>query len=197
MIWIILQFIFLSLPFVLPMALYKSKRRFMAKFYDVMARSAKARKLYAQVLLILLLLFHYVYTSGHPGEFGVVLSTIVCAMLSSAKRADRWLRRLLDRPRAFVIFALVAMVIGFMPHLYTTAVTIACILLAALFYPSVRVMSEYGDADKVAGWIRHPGTFAESYHDNRQVKPPYDADKGNAAYSHNPYNDKSSKKERV
>lgn len=179
------------------MALYKSKRRFMAKFYDVMARSAKARKLYAQVLLILLLLFHYVYTSGHPGEFGVVLSTIVCAMLSSAKRADRWLRWLIDRPRAFVIFALLAMVIGFMPHLYTMAVTIACILLAALFYPSVRVMSEYGDADKVAGWIRHPGTFAESYHDNRQVKLPYDAGKGNAAYSHNPYNDKSSKKERV
>ena len=79
MTWIILQFIFLALPFVLPMALYKSKHRFMVKFYDTMTRSAKARKLYAQVLLILLLLFHYVYTCGHPGEFGVVPSTIVCA----------------------------------------------------------------------------------------------------------------------
>lgn len=44
---------------------------FMVRFYDAMIHSVKARKLYVQVVLILLLLFHYVYISGHVGEFGV------------------------------------------------------------------------------------------------------------------------------
>ena len=43
----------------------------MVRFYDAMIHSVKARKLYVQVVLILLLLFHYVYISGHVGEFGV------------------------------------------------------------------------------------------------------------------------------
>ena len=66
MTWIILQFVFLAMPVVLPALLYRSRRYFMAKFYDKMIWSEKARRLYTHVLLIVLLLFHYVYTSGHP-----------------------------------------------------------------------------------------------------------------------------------
>lgn len=191
MIWIILQLIFCSIPFVTSLALYKSRRRCMANFYDAMIRSPKARKLYVQVLLILLLLFHYIYTNGHAGEFGVVLSTIVCAAMFSFKRVDRWLRRLLDRPRAFVRLALAALVIGFVPHLYTMAVTATYLLLAALFYPSVRVMTEWKDMRKIAGWVKHPEKLTESYHSNHHAKLPQDVDSGNPIYSHN-Y--KSSKK---
>ena len=96
----------------------------MARFYDKMVWSEKARRLYAHVLLIVLLLFHYVYTSGHPGEFGIVPSTIVCAAWASFRRADRWMRGLLDRPKRFVWFALLALVIGFVPHLYTMALSL-------------------------------------------------------------------------
>lgn len=191
MIWIILQLTFCAMPFLVSLALYKSKRRFMANFYDAMIRSNKAPKLYVQVLLILLLLFHYVYTSGHAGEFGIILSTIVCAAMFSFKRVDRWLRGLLDRPRTFVRLALVALVIGFVPHLYTMAVTIAYLLLAALFYPSVRVMSEWNDMDKIAKWVKHPEKLAESYHSNHRAKLPHDVNSGNPIY---PHNDKSSKK---
>ena len=79
------------------------------------------------------------------GEFGILLSTGVCAAMFSFRWTDNWLRRLLDRPRAFVTLASVALVIDFVPHLYTLAITIAYLLLAALFYPSVRVMSECKD----------------------------------------------------
>lgn len=57
MIWNILQLIFCITLFVLPLALYKSHRSFMVRFYDAMIHSVKARKLYVQVVLILLLLF--------------------------------------------------------------------------------------------------------------------------------------------
>ena len=80
----------------------------MAAFYRAMTGNAKARKLYTQVLVVLLLLFHYVYTTGHPGQFGTVLSTIVSAMLFSSRRTERWLRKLLDRPRAFVFCGIMA-----------------------------------------------------------------------------------------
>ena len=152
------------MPVVLPALLYSSRRYFMAKFYDKMIWSEKARRLYTHVLLIVLLLFHYVYTSGHPGEFGVVPSTIVCAAWASFRRADRWMRCLLDRPKRFVWFALLALVIGFVPHLYTMSVTIAFILLAALFYPSARVMSERTDMRKFLEWLEYPGALADSYH---------------------------------
>ena len=59
------------------------------------------------------------------GEFGILLSTGVCAAMFSFRRTDNWLRRLLDRPRAFVTLASGALVIGFVPHLYTLAITIA------------------------------------------------------------------------
>lgn len=177
--WNILQLIFCLVPFALPLALYKSRRPFMATFYDAMARSAKARKLYMQVLLILLLLFHYVYTVGHPGEFGILPSTAVCAVLFSFRRADRWLRALCDRPRAFGTLVLVSLATGFVPHLYTMAITAAYLLLAALFYPSVRVMAECSDRNRIPAWVTRPGLLAESYHDHHHAKLPHEADSGN------------------
>lgn len=183
MIWNILQLIFCVVSFALPLALYKNHRIFMIRFYDAMIRSTKARKLYVQVLLILLLLFHYVYTVGHPGEFGVLPSTALCAVLFSFKRADKWLRALCDRPRAFGTLSLAALAIGFMPHLYTTAVTAAYLLLAALFYPSVRVMTEWNDGSRILDWVEYSGLLAESYHDHHHAKLPHDADSGNSDIS--------------
>jgi len=44
------------------------------------------------------------------------------------------------------------------------SVTIAFILLAALFYPSARVMSERTDMRKFLEWLEYPGALADSYH---------------------------------
>ncbi len=195
MTWIIWQFLFLALPVVLPMTLYKRGHRFMARFHDAMARSVKARKLYAQLLLIVLLLFHYVYTGGHPGEFGVVLSTAVCAALFSFRRADRWLRGLTDRPRTFVCFALAAAVIGFVPHLYTAAVTVAFLLLAALFYPSTKVLSEREGGNGKPDSPVLPATSAGCRPENHHAKLPHEADNDNPIYPYNSQIDKSSKTE--
>lgn len=71
----------------------------------------------------------------------------------------------LARPaETFRLVALLALVIGFVPHLYTMAVTIAFVLLAALFYPSARVMSEKTDIRKFLEWLECPGALADSYH---------------------------------
>ena len=67
----ILQLIFCVTPLVLSLILYKKPYRFMAKFHASMKQNIRARKLYTRVILFLLLLFHYVYASGHAGEFGI------------------------------------------------------------------------------------------------------------------------------
>ena len=112
MMWIAVHLAFAALPFVLTAALYSRKRRFPAGEGDARARDAKARKFYAQLLLVLLLLYHYAYTNGHPSGFGVLLSTGACAALFSSRRTDRWLRGLSGRPRAFAELALAAVAIG-------------------------------------------------------------------------------------
>ena len=170
MTWIILQFVFLLLPVFLPMVLYRSRRPFMAAFYRAMTGNAKARKLYTQVLVVLLLLFHYVYTTGHPGQFGTVLSTIVSAMLFSSRRTERWLRKLLDRPKVFVFCGIIALAICAVPQLFTLSVTISYILLAALFYPSGKILSEWEDKDRRFYLSEHPDTMSDCYHCNHHAR---------------------------
>ena len=91
MTWILLQLVFPLLLLIVPLVLYKSSNSYMTRFYIAMLRNKAARRLYLQTLLIVLLLFHYIYVSGHFGEFGVLFSTILCGILFSHKRAERWL----------------------------------------------------------------------------------------------------------
>lgn len=174
----ILQFIFCMMPFVLSVTLYKKPYRFMAKFHAAMARNAKARKLYTHILLVLLLLFHYIYSSGHIGEFGILVSTSICAAMLSFSLADRWLCRLHDRQDVFAGFAALVLVICFEPHLYTTAVTVSYILLAALFYPSVPVTAGRGNESKTAGQANHSEIISNVNHDNHHAMLPDEADNG-------------------
>lgn len=183
MIWIICQFLFLALPVVLVQVLYKSGIRFTANFSEALRRHLRARKLYTQMQLVLLLLFHYVYTKGHPGEFGVVLSTILCAMLASHKRTDRWLRVLQDRPRRFVSFALAALAIGFNPHLYTLSVTVSYILMAALFYPSTEEQSKGKEKQEGLRTLPCQGTGDDGLLENHHAACRDNADSGSLTSS--------------
>lgn len=143
MTWIIIEPLFPILIIVLPLALYRSDRPFMAKFCLGMTASESVRKFYTRCFLMLLLLYHYVYAGGHFGEWGAVLSAVPCAALFSFKCADRWMRGLHDNRKRFVLTALFASAICAIPHLHTLAVTLAFLLLAAMFYPSSGILAEW------------------------------------------------------
>ena len=164
MIWIIIEMLFPALLIILPMSLYRSNRLFMAKFYLRMAGSESARKLYVQCMLIFLLLYHYVYAGGHFGEWGVLISTIPCAVLFSFRRADRWMHRLHGDKKRFVMAALITLVICAVPHLHTTVFTLAFLLLAAMFYPSCNVLSKWEDEETKKQWCKNPRTLSEYYY---------------------------------
>lgn len=164
MFWIIIEMLLLPLLIVLPLALYRTDRLFMAKFHTGMVVKRNVRKLYAQSLLIFLLLYHYIYAGGHFGEWGILISTILCAVLFSFKRADKWLHNLHENRRSFVLIAFLALAICAIPHLHTTAVTLAFLLLAAMFYPSCRVLAEWQDEDTRKHLRENPKTLSEHYY---------------------------------
>lgn len=163
MTWILLQLIFPLLLFLVPVTLYECGNRFMTRFYTAMLRSSAARKLYLQTLLIVLLLFHYVYVSGHFGEFGVLFSTILCGALFSHKRAERWLHLMKAHRQLYFRMAVFSMAMVAIPHLYTMAFTVAFLLLAAAFYPSASILYEWNDKEKQDTWRANTQSLAEHY----------------------------------
>lgn len=163
MTWILLQLIFPLLLLLVPVTLYKRGNRFMTRFYMAMLRSSAARKLYLQTMLIVLLLFHYVYVSGHFGEFGVLFSTILCGALFSHKRAERWLHLMKAHRQLYFRMAVLSMAMVSIPHLYTMAFTVAFLLLAAAFYPSVSILYEWNDKEKQDTWRANTQLLTDRY----------------------------------
>lgn len=135
----------------------------MTRFYMAMLRSSAARKLYLQTMLIVLLLFHYVYVSGHFGEFGVLFSTILCGALFSHKRAERWLHLMKAHRQLYFRMAVFSMAMVAIPHLYTMAFTVAFLLLAAAFYPSVSILYEWNDKEKQDTWRANTQLLTDRY----------------------------------
>ena len=174
----VLQLIFCVSPLVLSLILYKKPFRFMAKLHAAMSQNIRARKLYTRVILFLLLLFHYVYASGHAGEFGILVSTVICAAMFSFRLADRCLSRLHDSMGLFAGISAITLVSCFEPYLYTTTVTAYYILLAALFYPSAPVTVECNNEEKAEGMTTHSETISEENHDNHHAMVPDEADNG-------------------
>ncbi len=159
-----LQLLFIMPLFLVPLLLYKRSYRFMTRFYLLMLSTNGARKLYVQMLVVVLLLYHYVYVSCHFGEWGVLPSTILCAFMFRHQRTKNWLHMLHEDWRRFFIVALCTIVIGIIPHLTTLAVTLGYLLLAALFFPSYRALTKWNEQDIRNLWRGYPTVLAEHYY---------------------------------
>ena len=114
----------------------------MEKFRNMMLRRETMRKLYTQVLLIILLVFHYVYLNGHGAHLGILVTTVLCIFLFSHNRTHKLLLAFRDNRQVFYFVGLFALASLFMPELYTLSVSIAFILMASAFYPSFSELAE-------------------------------------------------------
>ena len=71
-----------------------------------------------------------------PGEYGVMLSTILVFYLFSAKRTLGLLNGIRNSRGVMAFVFTVALALLFTPHMYSLGVALGYILLAAGFYPS-------------------------------------------------------------
>ena len=76
----------ISVIILAPWFLYKNPSRRMILFYQRMSYSTHCRLFYGKILLLTLILFHFVCYWMKPGEYGVMLSTVMVFYLFSAKR---------------------------------------------------------------------------------------------------------------
>lgn len=136
----------------------------MAKFCLRMTALVAARKLYRQVLLILLYVFHFLYLCVHQNDVGVIGSTMAFAIFYIFMDVDKWLHRLHERPRLFYIAALTTVVLAFIPHLFTMSATVSFILLAALFYPSRAILSLWESEDDRTELVNDKDMLVECYY---------------------------------
>lgn len=132
--------LFPTLLFLVPLVGYKSNKPFMQKFYLRMTFSYHCRKLYTLVVLMWLILFHYVAHEAMPGEYGIMVSSILMLAFFRFKCADRILHLLHDNRKYSYILVVSTLITMFIPHLYTLAATTGTVLLAAVFYPSSEIL---------------------------------------------------------
>ena len=138
---------FASLFILVPMVLYKSRCKLMARFCLRMPAQASARKLYRLVILILLLTFHFLYLSVQTKEVGTLVSTLAFAIFFGFMDVDKWLHRLHEERKTLRNTAIVILLLTLVPHMYSMTVTLAVIFMAALFYPSNEVLSLWNNED--------------------------------------------------
>lgn len=136
----------------------------MAKFYLGMTALPSARKLYRMVLLIVLLVFHYLHFSVFVYEIGVIFSTIAFTAFFLFMDVDKWLHRLHEEKIASRVAVISIFVFMLTPHLFTMAVTQSFILLAALFYPSRSILSDWENADRRKGLLVDTNGLPKLYH---------------------------------
>lgn len=160
----ILYFVILSALMLVPSLLYMSRCKFMARFYLGMTGLPSARKLFRMMLLVVLLVFHHLHFCVFVYEIGVVFSTIAFTAFFMFMDVDKWLHRLHDEKTISRVMVISIAVFAITPYLLTMAVTLSFILLAALFYPSRRILSDWEDADKRKSLLADMDALPKLYH---------------------------------
>lgn len=127
------------------LCVHRKEISFMYRYYLTMLNRHKARKLFLRLILILLLLFHYMYITTFPWNWAVIFSSIACAFLFSDKISKVMLFHCNENMKLFFAYSIIAIVMLFIPCLYTIAVSMATFLLAASMYPSKMALEKWQD----------------------------------------------------
>ena len=120
--------------FLFPARLY-TNRKFRRAWLG-MAYSENFRLFTARLLCLALILFHLVYYALFPLEKGIMLSSIH-VFFSLASKKNMILLQTIRKSRMIVmVLAFTTIVLLFIPHLLSVAITLAFILEAACCFPS-------------------------------------------------------------
>lgn len=131
--------------FLFPARLY-TNRKFRRAWLG-MAYSENFRLFTARLLCLALILFHLVYYALFPLEKGIMLSSIYVFFSLASKKNMILLQTIRQSHMIVMVLAFTAIVVSFIPHLLSVAVTLAFILEAACCFPS-KVKQRKGKTQK-------------------------------------------------
>ncbi len=118
---------------------YKRDSRRMQKFYRQMSLRYSARKLFANCLLLLMLIFNcwYLHVFGVNKMF--CISTVMCGVLFSFRTAERIIYRLQTGEGLTAAFtAMLACAV--IPQTWPVAMCLYILTVGSFFYPSKKLM---------------------------------------------------------
>lgn len=120
--------------FLFPARLF-TNRKFRRAWLGL-AYSENFRLFTARLLCLALILFHLVYYALFPLEKCIMLSSIYVFFSLASKKNIILLQAIRQSRMAVVGLAITAIVVSFIPHLFSVSVTLAFILEAACCFPS-------------------------------------------------------------
>lgn len=140
---------------------YKSKRPAMLLFYVRMACSRSFRRCYTLGMLATLMVFHFYHLNVFGSVYELALSSIACLTLYSHKNAER-VFDFLQRKRCLFWSAMAAMILLFVPHTLPLGITMATVIVGAVFYPSLAVRA--ASSNKLKEYMESPHSIVEDYY---------------------------------
>lgn len=124
------------LPLLLSISLYRNNSPRAIKFYMRVSASTNAQKLFAYLLVLLVIAFHLAYFSAFPYDFGIMFSTVILFYLMSNTRTLKMIESIRNNKRWMAITFLLALITAACPHGLPTATTLAYLLVATCHFPS-------------------------------------------------------------
>lgn len=129
-------FIFPMLLVLLPITLYKRNSPFMVRLWLRMAYDQNTRKMAANLMTMILILFHLAYYAVFPSDKGIMISTLLLFVLFSTKRCVCLLTGIRQGRKLRWVLAILCLGLPFVPHMLSTAISLAFVLETSFFFPA-------------------------------------------------------------
>ena len=123
------------LPLLLSISLYRNNSPRAMKFYMRVSASPNAQKLYAYLLVILVIAFHFAYYSAFPYDFGIMFSTLILFYLMSNTRTVKLIEKIRKNKKWLIRIFLITLLTAACPHGLPVATTLAYIIVATCHFP--------------------------------------------------------------
>ena len=132
----VLFFMFPVLLVLLPVIIYNRYSPFMAKTWLRLITVPNARRVPANILFILLCFFLTIYYAVFPKDWGITPSIFIVVFLAFTSKSIKLLYSIRRNRHLRWSITLACLIMPFIPHLLSLAITLAFILESSYFYPS-------------------------------------------------------------
>lgn len=142
---IIIYLLVLTLYLIVPIFLYRRPHRYVGFFCCKMCTSHNFRKFFCLNVLIAVIYSHFVFFNVFNKEYGLMLSSIILIMMFNTRWVRTFFRQMIDSKQNLMVFVCLTLLTMFIPHLFTTSITFALLVVGLSFYPEERLMEDDGE----------------------------------------------------
>lgn len=123
------------LPLLFSISLYRNNSPGAMKFYIRVSASPNAQRLFAYLLVLLVIAYHFAYYSAFPYDFGIMFSTLILFYLMSNTRTVKLIEKIRNNKKWLIRIFLLTLLTAACPHGLPVATTLAYIIVATCYFP--------------------------------------------------------------